>query len=127
MMHNETCTGCKVTPCNCHETLSQAEFNRTGLQQAGEPKRTSDKQDELKSISNGIKRMVELFEMRCEDHAEVIRYAARAAKYPSVDNLKALEAVIATQQAKWRGMKNEDEAYALEGGNGRQLGVNGSW
>lgn len=70
-----------------------------------EYERSSEKQmEDLGYIAKGIKRVQELFEMRCEDHAELTRYATQAATYPSIENLKALQATIAMQSAKWRGL-----------------------
>ena len=79
MMTNETCTGCKVDPCGCHEKMAVEEYRRTGLQQTGETPRTSEQQqrDDLDEIKKGIKRVGELLEMRCESHGELWRESKR--------------------------------------------------
>ena len=79
MMTNETCTGCKVNPCECHDIMATEEYKRNGLQQIGEKRQKSEEQqsDDLEEIKKGIKRVGELLEMRCESHGELWRESKR--------------------------------------------------
>lgn len=60
--------------------------------------------DDLNHIAEGIKRIEQLFEMRCEDHAELMRYAFDVVNFPSNERVRALKAVVEQQKAKWRGL-----------------------
>lgn len=71
------------------------------------PLNTQETTDDLTHIADGIRRMQTLFEMRCEDHAELARYATDAVTNPSEETLRALETVITIQQQKWKGMEHE--------------------
>ena len=64
--------------------------------------------DDLHHIAEGIKRIEQLFEMRCEDHAELMRYAFDVVNFPSNERVRALKAVVEQQKAKWRGLGERD-------------------